>query len=785
MLTGLAALLAVAVAAVPSPIWNVPYFTSNWNSTTQASGATLNYAGSLTNNFPANARYAAGNFHSTYVCGWVAQEQVCNWTPSPSVLVNFQDSSGTWHTNEFLWTGSAFATDGKDRLPNVDWGSGYYVTNYPGTVGDGLLVTRLDTATATWRNEAYVANWTSATQASGLTLKYAGMWVNQLPAEARYLAGNFNASYACHTVAQERVCAWTPAPSLLVNVPGNGAWHTYQYVWNGSTFTTDGKDRLPNVDWGAKRYAVSYPGTVGDGLMISRVDSNGWWYNDAYVANWTTATQVSGATLKYSGQWQNQLGASATYAPGRFHATYSCHWVAQENVCAWTPVSSILVNYADAMGTWHTNEFLWNGSAFTTDGKDRLANVMWGSSYCVVGGSSILSTTPPQVGRIYPLFYINSVRYAPPGGTGTKSSTVDYGAGTTTETTTSTGSSFSNKFTVKAGSDKTPIGSSAGTTQGVSNTDSTVITEDLQQDVQVGSLVPSDYVNHDNDEVEIFVNPAIDFVTSPAPPQYTQNSITYNLDFSYVVPVRVKVGWLKGTMSWDPSIYGQLTTPVLLGGFGFQASDIADLWRDVQAADPFAANDPYGWSTPNPDRFVYLLGPIDYAPGLADVANAALSDSVAISHSKTTTVTYTVSASVTLGGILNVSDEYSWTNTNTNSDKVTNKTTEKYTVNMPSPAFKGPSTTLYIYKDTVFDTFMFSFVPAPGFPSAPPYPGCIAGFALDGDICINITSDLLNCGGVGNMCADTPNGSAVCVNASCGVVCDAGYSLVNGGCVAN
>ena len=49
--------------------------------------------------------------------------------------------------------------------------------------------------------------------------------------------------------------------------------------------------------------------------------------------------------------------------------------------------------------------------------------------------------------------------------------------------------------------------------------------------------------------------------------------------------------------------------------------------------------------------------------------------------------------------------------------------------------------------------------------------------------CVNLQSDVTNCGTCGNACKAPANASAVCTNGKCGFVCNAGFVLCQGKCV--
>ena len=60
---------------------------------------------------------------------------------------------------------------------------------------------------------------------------------------------------------------------------------------------------------------------------------------------------------------------------------------------------------------------------------------------------------------------------------------------------------------------------------------------------------------------------------------------------------------------------------------------------------------------------------------------------------------------------------------------------------------------------------------------------CDTGYAKCGDTCVDLSSDLNNCGSCGSGCAAPDNASATCSGGTCGYLCDSGYSDCDGICI--
>jgi hypothetical protein len=165
----------------------------------------------------------------------------------------------------------------------------------------------------------------------------------------------------------------------------------------------------------------------------------------------------------------------------------------------------------------------------------------------------------------------------------------------------------------------------------------------------------------------------------------------------------VLVGWLNGTATMPPNVAATLSQ------HGIGAPD----YQQILQADPFSA-DPTGRGKPDPTRFV-VMTVLPYEP-IAGQYTYKTNNNYTSSTTTQTSVNYTVGATVSatiIGQQLKVSDSFTWGDSSSN--KVSTQTTENATVgiSMPSSAYTGP-TDLYVYVDTVYKTFFFSFLSPSG-----------------------------------------------------------------------
>jgi phage tail protein X len=149
----------------------------------------------------------------------------------------------------------------------------------------------------------------------------------------------------------------------------------------------------------------------------------------------------------------------------------------------------------------------------------------------------------------------------------------------------------------------------------------------------------------------------------------------------------------------------------------------------ILACDPFASVN----QAIDPNRFVPLSTTFPYKPPLTPgdtppTMGYVRAGDTTVTHTTQTQVQYGVTASVS-GSIedflkLNVSDSLQWTNTSTSTQTTDSSQTASTAIGGPAFGYTGP-TELYIYWDTVFRSFMFSFdgpTPPPVKDGGPPPP---------------------------------------------------------------
>ncbi len=143
----------------------------------------------------------------------------------------------------------------------------------------------------------------------------------------------------------------------------------------------------------------------------------------------------------------------------------------------------------------------------------------------------------------------------------------------------------------------------------------------------------------------------------------------------------------------------------LLDSVGITSAD----YPSILGANPFA--DPNASPTPDPSRYV-LIDSVFYLPDpTATTFIYTENNSTTITNSQTAIYSYSVSAgaSVSYDGVsLKDSTKFTWTTQSTQSNKTGSTNSSAFTLSMPSFAYSGP-TTLFVYMDTIYKTFMFSF----------------------------------------------------------------------------
>jgi hypothetical protein len=301
-------------------------------------------------------------------------------------------------------------------------------------------------------------------------------------------------------------------------------------------------------------------------------------------------------------------------------------------------------------------------------------------------------------------YFVGSVIYVPPG---QGSSSITYGEGTMTGTTVSTTDSWNNTNSVGISFGIASI--SFGSTYSGSNTRSV----DLQNTSTASTTYrgpPSNSINHDYDQLILFLGVKVAITVD------YQDHLTWGLDFSQI-PSRgfaatgypIPVGCLRPN-STIPAFQCEAIVS-FLSSQGITPAD----YPDILSAHPFA--DPN--TSPVPDRSRYVL--IDSVNFLPDPTSSTYtrteSNSSTITNSQTSSLSFAYSGGLTTQSappgqppipILKVSNTLTVTLSSTESNRTGSTGTSSFTLSLPSVPYNGPST-LFVYLDTIYKTFMFSF----------------------------------------------------------------------------
>lgn len=318
------------------------------------------------------------------------------------------------------------------------------------------------------------------------------------------------------------------------------------------------------------------------------------------------------------------------------------------------------------------------------------------------------------IGNVYPKFRVLSVIYAPPG----PSSFVDYGTSTmlgssnSWEKTFSTGTQISTDLSIGK---VFKVGISQTWTQEFDNSGSISVDKSTSFDISVpGPLNPNVGINHDYDIIEVWLNPQADFTVT------TPNSALWKYNFDARDPanemdvVQLYVTWLKHPSTIPPGIASRLARTWAGSGQGLTTAD----YSTILARDPLANG-----GTINSTRFDLQIGQtLSYTPPPAGGQPTTTTYSVGY---QTTTVngqsaTDSYSVAFTKSSGFGFGNWFSANSTSTTSLAWQNKwgheastaSGNKATVSITGPpaGYTG-STSVQVYKDNVYGTFMFAFVP--------------------------------------------------------------------------
>jgi len=224
----------------------------------------------------------------------------------------------------------------------------------------------------------------------------------------------------------------------------------------------------------------------------------------------------------------------------------------------------------------------------------------------------------------------------------------------------------------------------------------------------------SNSINHDFDEIILFlgvlVNVSIDYA----------GKVTQSLDFSQMASSGfpstgyfVVVGCLNPISSnYDNLDCQSERTQLANWNIG------SDAYPDILAADLFwdPNNQP---TTIDPNRFkpVEQVESVSYSPNQDNpTIQVTNTNSLTVTNTVTATDSHSVGFSIRIGDFdkakLTISDKMTFTNESTTSNRTGNTDMSTFTITMPSAPYNGPAS-LNIYVDTIYKTFMFSFIPPP------------------------------------------------------------------------
>jgi hypothetical protein len=321
-------------------------------------------------------------------------------------------------------------------------------------------------------------------------------------------------------------------------------------------------------------------------------------------------------------------------------------------------------------------------------------------------------------------YQVLSVMYAAPGCNGGKvSSWANYANGTTAGTTTSASQSFQSSTGVSVTASGSFLGS--GAEGSYSWTSDTKATDTQSYDVKqtdsttVYAYGPGgeDGIDHGYDTIYLLLNPKINFGLWSSGAQWAL------ADNSKGEIVWVYAGELNKTKTWRAGAEKILTDA------GITSADYPDILKSDPLADP---KDPqYKSGVPNPaldpKRYVYTGYMFPYEAPLTakDQVNAynhTVTTSSTVAAGSATQDTHNVALSLSGStGFLSIAkitfkDTNSWTWTNASTTSTSTGTNQSATVYIGGPSFGWPpgAEELFIYRDTVYNTYVFVLVPYSG-----------------------------------------------------------------------
>jgi hypothetical protein len=392
------------------------------------------------------------------------------------------------------------------------------------------------------------------------------------------------------------------------------------------------------------------------------------------------------------------------YCSGRYHVTTTpdpFHYSQLIGYVYLTPVPGTVPSYFSCHATLGGNKAPWecpvdNSYGFYEEPL-REPNKNWFVGY--------IYKTPPVHAHIFsPKFVIGSVIYVPPG---QGPSSITYGRGTVTGTTLSTTDTWSNSASISVSADyQNSQGTTAGTVSlqaafgngGSTSESMAMVTNTTSSTTYRGPA--SNTINHDYDQVVIYLG-----VKLKAEVDYLEN-IQWSLDFSQVLSqgyaetgYPITVGCLRPNSS--------ISAADCAGTINFLnwAGITPDDYPSILSANPLA--DPNVSQRPDPLRYVPLTS-VNYFPDpTSSTTKFDLNNSTTTMNTSTTNHSYSVNVGLNIP-ILKISNTITFTSSSSISNSTGSNNSSSVTLSLPSAPYIGPAT-LFIYMDTIYKTFMFSF----------------------------------------------------------------------------
>ena len=344
------------------------------------------------------------------------------------------------------------------------------------------------------------------------------------------------------------------------------------------------------------------------------------------------------------------------------------------------------------------------------------ASVLRGSKRITYNGVwTAVGPRPLIAGTVNPSYVVLTVVYAPPGTNGGKSSsTVSYGSGSTTGSTTSVSNSFKQAYSIAADTGAGFIGNGGGVglsfTYGVNASDGEALDIKKSSNTTITRPGPSvDGIDHDRDTIYLWLNPVVSLSLNSSSAVWTFNG-SGTADIQYVY-----VGWLR-----NPSCSQDATHPECmpdnmrskLKAYGINEAD----FPDILAHDAFAS----GPTTPDPARYQALNFTFPYEPPFSatdpvPTTTFNVSNSSTATTNSSTTDDYKVDLTIHQEGnylglvkeSMKTTGSWEWSSTATKSSSTGTTDSASVTVGGPAFGYTG-STDIEIYFDKIYKTFVFA-----------------------------------------------------------------------------